>query len=224
MIILTDELKFPDPQLANREGLLAIGGDLKPEWLLLAYRSGIFPWFSDGGIIHWFCPAHRFVLFPDEIKISHSLRQILNSKKFGVTEDKEFEAVIHSCAQVHTYTKGNTWIDDDFISAYIKMHELGHAHSLEVWDHETLVGGLYGIVIGPQDSSQKKIFCGESMFSVESNASKVALVHLCRSKKYEMIDCQIYTEHLEKMGAKLIPREKFLMLVSKNVASDSRDI
>lgn len=215
MFLHSNEMEFPDPNNATRDGLLAIGGDLRPERLLLAYQSGIFPWFSDGGIIHWFCPPQRFVLFPDEIKISHSLKQILNSKKFLITEDQAFAAVIRSCARVHSFTKGNTWIDDDFISAYIKMHELGFAHSVETWSEGELVGGLYGIVVSPEYSPHRKIFCGESMFSIAGNASKVALVHLCKSEKYKMVDCQIYTEHLDKMGAKLIPRDEFLKLVNQ---------
>jgi leucyl/phenylalanyl-tRNA--protein transferase len=209
MFLLSDELKFPDPEKTNREGLLAIGGDLNSERLMLAYRQGIFPWFIDDGIIYWFSPPQRFVLFCSEIKTSRSMKRVLKSKKFSVTEDKEFDAVIRNCARVHKATKGNTWIDDDFISAYNKMYETRNAHSIEVWHHGELVGGMYGIAVG-------KIFCGESMFSIEKNASKVALIHLCNSREFEMIDCQIYSDHMKTMGARLIPRKEFLALVRKN--------
>ena len=137
------------------------------------------------------------------------MKRVLRSKKFSVTADKAFDAVIRSCAKIHEATKGNTWIDDNFISAYNKMFEKGNAHSIEVWQEEKLVGGMYGIVVG-------KIFCGESMFSIESNASKVAVIHLCSTKKYDMIDCQVYTSHMKTMGARLIPRDQFLELVSRN--------
>ena len=203
MVVLNHVLEFPDPQTADREGLLAVGGDLSKERLLLAYRSGIFPWFSHAGIIHWFCPTERMVLFPGELKISRSMKQILNAGKFSVTEDKAFEAVIRNCAHLHTLTKGGTWIDNDFISAYTRLHQLGHAHSIEVWFEEKLAGGLYGIAVG-------KLFCGESMFSIVSNASKIALIHLCRNKNYSMIDCQVSTRHLQRLGAKVISREEFL--------------
>lgn len=209
MFLLSDELKFPHPAKTGPEGLLAIGGDLSSERLVLAYRSGIFPWFIDDGVIYWFSPPQRFVLFCAEIKISRTMKRVLKSNKFSVTQDKAFGAVIRSCAEVHKATKGNTWIDDHFISAYIKMHESGHAHSIEVWDGEKLAGGMYGITVG-------KIFCGESMFSMESNASKIALIHLCNTRKYDVIDCQVYTSHLETMGARLIPRDEFLELVSRN--------
>ena len=209
MFLLSDELKFPDPAKADREGLLAIGGDLNSERLMLAYRSGIFPWFIHDGVIYWFSPPQRFVLFCSEIKISRSMKRVLKSEKFSVTEDQAFDAVIRSCAQVHKETKGSTWIDDDFISAYNKMHETGRAHSIEVWHEGKLAGGMYGIAVG-------KIFCGESMFSIENNASKIALIYLCNTKNYDMIDCQVYTSHMKTMGARFIPREEFLELVRKN--------
>ena len=209
MFLLSDELKFPPASKADREGLLAIGGDLNLERLMLAYRSGIFPWFIEDGVIYWFSPPKRFVLFCTEIKIGRTMKRVLKSKKFSVTQDTAFDAVIRSCAQVHIATKGSTWIDDEFISAYNKMHETGHAHSIEVWHGEKLAGGMYGIAVG-------KIFCGESMFSAESNASKVALIHLCTNRKYDVIDCQVYSGHMKTMGARLIPREEFLALVSKN--------
>src|SRR6478735_1950754 len=127
---------FPDPRRTTTDGLLAVGGNLSPEWLLQAYRSGIFPWFRDEGLIHWYCPPQRMVLFPSEIKISKSLQQVIRSNKFSVTEDKAFKEVIHHCAEIHEIDKGQTWIDDSFIEAYVKMYELGYAHSIEVWEEE----------------------------------------------------------------------------------------
>ncbi|MEO5674786.1 MAG: leucyl/phenylalanyl-tRNA--protein transferase [Chitinophagales bacterium] len=209
MFILNDELKFPDPGEADEDGLLAIGGDLSPPRLLLAYRSGIFPWFSDGGMIHWFSPPRRFVLFPSSIHISKSMAQLLRSGEFSITQDKAFAQVIQTCANRHRINKGATWIDDSFIKAYTAMHELGYAHSIEVWHDGILAGGLYGIVSG-------KIFCGESMFSTISNASKAALIHLCRSCSYELIDCQVYTPHLASMGAVLISRDEFHSLIKNS--------
>jgi leucyl/phenylalanyl-tRNA--protein transferase len=208
MSVLNHDLKFPDPRKTDRDGLLAVGGDLSSERLLLAYRSGIFPWFSDAGIIHWFCPPQRMVLFPGELKISRSMKKILNAGKFSVTEDRAFEAVIQNCAHQHTLTKGGTWIDDDFISAYTRLYQLGHAHSIEVWFEGKLAGGLYGIAIG-------KMICGESMFSIVDNASKIAIIHLCRNKNYSMLDCQVPTAHLQRLGAKVISREEFLEWVEK---------
>jgi len=148
------------------------------------------------------------ILIPSEIKISRSLRQVIRSNKFSITEDKAFKEVILQCAEMHAMDKGQTWIDDSFIEAYVKMHELGYAHSVEVWEQENLVGGLYGIALG-------KIFCGESMFSISSNASKVALVYLCETNNYSMIDCQVPTVHLQSMGACVISRDDFLSLLKK---------
>jgi leucyl/phenylalanyl-tRNA--protein transferase len=204
---------FPDPRLTTPQGLLAVGGNLSPETLLEAYHNGIFPWYRDGGLIHWYCPPQRMVLFPSEIKISHSLKQVLNSKKFSITQDKAFQKVIQFCSEVHAIDKGNTWIDDVFINAYTKMHELGYAHSVEVWQNEELAGGLYGVAIG-------KMFCGESMFSNVSNASKVALVHVCRNNNYSLIDCQVPTPHLMSMGARIISRDEFLSLIKKVVIAN----
>jgi len=199
---------FPDPRKTTTSGLLAVGGNLSPQWLLQAYSSGIFPWFRDEGLIHWYCPPQRMILIPSEIKISRSLRQVIRSNKFSITEDKAFKEVILQCAEMHAMDKGQTWIDDSFIEAYVKMHELGYAHSVEVWEQENLVGGLYGIALG-------KIFCGESMFSISSNASKVALVYLCETNNYSMIDCQVPTVHLQSMGACVISRDDFLSLLKK---------
>lgn len=207
MEILSKQIHFPDPQQADADGLLAIGGDFSVERLLLAYRSGIFPWFSYEGIIHWFCPPERMVLFPAAIKISKSMKQVLNSGIFKITEDKDFEGVIKSCSRTHSLKDGGTWIDEDFIQAYLQMHCLGHAHSIEVWQDDILIGGLYGMVVG-------KIFCGESMFSKVSNASKAALIHICRSNKFSLIDCQVPNDHLISMGAEVISRKRFLEILA----------
>jgi leucyl/phenylalanyl-tRNA--protein transferase len=197
---------FPDPRLTTEEGLLAIGGDLSPGMLLEAYYSGIFPWFKEQGLIHWFCPPQRMVLFPSKVKVSASMKQVMRPRKFHCTFNEAFEQVITTCAQWHSARSGSTWIDADFISAYTVLHRLGHARSVEVWQQEKLVGGLYGITVG-------KIFCGESMFSRVSNASKAALIHLCRAGGYELIDCQIPTVHLASMGAEVISRSRFLGLL-----------
>ncbi len=207
MVILNDELVFPDPEEADADGLLAAGGDLEPERLMAAYQSGIFPWFSDAGIIFWYSPPERFVLFPSSIKISHSMKKIMRSGKFLFTENGAFEQVIQNCSSHHSRSKGATWISDDFIEAYIRLHKLNHAHSFEAWHQQQLAGGLYGVQIG-------KIFCGESMFSSISNASKATMISLCTSNKYELIDCQVYSPHLESLGGQRIPRKEFINLLS----------
>ncbi|RYE30233.1 MAG: leucyl/phenylalanyl-tRNA--protein transferase [Sphingobacteriaceae bacterium] len=203
MIFQLDErLIFPDPGLAEPDGLLAIGGDLTSERLILAYKNGIFPWYSYNEPILWYSPHQRFVLFPQELKVSKSMRQILRSDKFEVTFDQDFEAVIHACANVPREGQSGTWITQEMENAYLKLHQQGKAHSVEVWQNNVLVGGLYGVEL-------TRIFCGESMFSKVSNASKAALIALCQQKNYELIDCQMYTEHLESLGAKMISREEF---------------
>lgn len=208
MTILTHELWFPDSQRTNEDGLLAIGGDLKPDRLLLAYRSGIFPWFMEDGIIYWFCPPARMVLFPEELHISHSMKRTLHSKKFRVTKNQAFEKVIRSCAAVHSQQKSDTWISDEFIEAYTALHHSGHAHSVEVWQQDQLAGGIYGVVIG-------NIFYGESMFSTVPNASKVALIEVCTGGSYALIDCQVATDHMATMGARTISRNEFLKLITE---------
>lgn len=200
---LTDELIFPDPALAEEDGLLAIEGDLSQERLLLAYQNGIFPWFNEDTPILWYSPPERFVLYPEEVKISKSMRQVLNSKKFKITFDTAFEKVIKACADVNREGQDGTWITNGMQEAYIQLHQSGFAHSIEVWEDNELVGGLYGVLIN-------RVFCGESMFSKVSNASKTALVWLCQNVLIDLIDCQVYTEHLESMGARLIPREDFM--------------
>ncbi len=206
---LTEELIFPNPTLADEDGLLAIAGDLSLNRLVLAYQNGIFPWFTEDDPILWYSPPERFVLFPKEIKISKSMRQVLNSKKFKVTHNQNFKAVIQSCADSKREGQDGTWINSLILDAYLKLHKKGYAHSIEVWEGEELVGGLYGVLIN-------RVFCGESMFSKKSNASKVALIWLCENANIKLIDCQVYTEHLESMGASLIPRFEFQHYLKHN--------
>jgi leucyl/phenylalanyl-tRNA--protein transferase len=204
MIFRLDErLIFPDPALAEPDGLLAVDGDLSTERLLLAYQNGIFPWYSDDTPILWYSPPERFVLYPKELKISKSMKQVLRSGKFIVTVDQSFEEVIDACSSVPREGQDGTWITDEMKNAYVQLHIKGYAHSIEVWGQNNLVGGLYGVPV-------KNIFCGESMFAKVSNASKVALIHLCNSGLYQLIDCQVHTNHLESMGARLISRDEYL--------------
>jgi leucyl/phenylalanyl-tRNA--protein transferase len=207
---LDKRIVFPDPSLAEEDGLLAVGGDLSTNRLLLAYQHGIFPWYNDDTPILWYSPHERFVLFPDKLKISKSMRQILRSNRFRVTYDQNFAEVINACSTVDRKGQGGTWITPDMKEAYIRLHREGHAHSVEVWQDAELVGGLYGVQVGD-------LFCGESMFSKVSNASKVALISLLNTNNYKLIDCQLYTEHLESLGAKMISREEYLAMLQNNV-------
>jgi leucyl/phenylalanyl-tRNA--protein transferase len=203
MIFRLDErLIFPKPDLAEPDGLLAVGGDLSPDRLMLAYENGIFPWYSDDTPILWYSPHTRCVLFPDEVKISKSMRQVLRSGKFELTVDQCFEQVIRACATTLRHDQDGTWITNAMMAAYTHLHQLGFAHSWEIWQEDELVGGLYGVEVG-------EVFCGESMFSRVSNASKAALIYLCQSGRYKMIDCQMPTEHLLSMGARMISREAY---------------
>jgi leucyl/phenylalanyl-tRNA--protein transferase len=209
MIFRLDErIVFPDPELAEEDGLLAVGGDLSPDRLLLAYRNGIFPWYSDDDPILWYSPHERFVLYPDELKVSKSMKQVIRSKRFRVSFDNCFPQVIAACAQAERIDQDGTWITGDMQQAYIKLHQLGHAHSVEVWLDDELVGGLYGVQVG-------RIFCGESMFSKISNASKLALISLCQTVNYQMIDCQVYTDHLASLGARMISRAEYLAVLHR---------
>lgn len=198
-----DELWFPEPELADEDGLLAIGGDLSAERLILAYQCGIFPWFSEETPILWYAPHQRFVLLPNQLKISKSMHKLLNSEKFSITFDTAFSDVIKSCASISRLDQDGTWITSDMQEAYINLYKLGIAHSVEVWEHDQLVGGLYGIHIN-------SVFCGESMFSKVSNASKAALIWLCQNKTYKLIDCQVHTSHLESLGAGFISMDQYL--------------
>jgi len=208
MIYLSKELWFPNAQEADPDGLLAVGGDLSVERLLLAYRSGIFPWFNDGDPILWWSPNPRMVLFPEKLKVSKSLRRLIKQNKFEITFNKAFTRVIEHCAMMKREGQAGTWITSEMLEAYQRLHEIGHAHSVEVWEDGQLAGGLYGI-----DLPNQKVFCGESMFSQVSNASKVALYYLVedlRSKDYQIVDCQVYNPHLESLGAEEITQDQFL--------------
>ncbi len=208
--ILTDKVNFPPVEDALEDGLLAMGGDLSQQRLLLAYKSGIFPWY-EGDLPLWWCPDPRFILFPDELKVSKSMKQLLKKNIFKFTVDKAFEAVIHHCKNKIRGVQFGTWITDEVENAFIKLHHAGFAHSAETWMNNELVGGLYGIRLG-------KIFFGESMFSLESNASKFAFINyvqLLQKENIALIDCQVYTEHLESLGARMIERKKFISLLEK---------
>jgi leucyl/phenylalanyl-tRNA--protein transferase len=205
--LLDDEYIFPDTALAEPDGLLAIGGDLSVDRLLLAYQSGIFPWFSEEDPILWYAPHERCVIFPDRVKVSKSMRKIINSDAFEITVNKSFTEVILNCATVPRLGQDGTWITNDMQNAYINLHKRGIAHSIEVWQKDVLVGGLYGVKIG-------NVFCGESMFSKVSNASKVALIHLATNMGFELIDCQLPNDHLMSMGAEMISREEYLKILS----------
>src|SRR5471030_405736 len=198
---LDERLIFPEPALAEEDGLLAVGGDLSTERLLLAYQNGIFPWYSDDSPVLWYAPHERFVLYPQELKISKSMKRVLHSGRFSITADTCFDQVIASCSTAKRKEQNGTWITTDMQAAYIELYEKGYAHSVEVWLQNELVGGLYGVEAG-------SVFCGESMFSKVSNASKAALIYLCHLGLYKLIDCQLHTPHLESMGARMISREQ----------------
>ncbi len=204
-------IDFPHPDLALTEpdGLLAVGGDLSPQRIINAYMNGIFPWYSDGQPILWWSPNPRAVLFPDKLHVSRSLKKVIRKGIYHTTLDQAFEQVIENCSQTPRKDQDGTWITDDMAQSYLRLHQLGLAHSAECWLEDKLVGGLYGIALG-------RIFFGESMFSHRSNASKVAFVHLLDELKkadYALIDCQVTTEHLLSLGAEEIPRNQFLNLV-----------
>ena len=210
---LTNELIFPPPELADENGLLAIGGDLSESRILLAYSMGIFPWYSKEDPLLWWSPDPRLLLFPKELKLSRSLKQIINKQTFRVTLDTAFEQVIRACAEVHNNQDGGTWITDDMIESYTALHRSGFAHSAECWLGDKLVGGLYGLSLGNS-------FFGESMFAKKSNASKVAfagLVGQLTEWGFDLIDCQIPTTHLMSLGAREIPRSEFMDLLKKTL-------
>lgn len=202
---------FPPCDYAEPDGLLAVGGDLSPERLLLAYRMGIFPWYSHETPILWWSPDPRLVLFPGEIQVSKSLHRVLKKDRYRVTFDRGFHRVMEHCGSVRRKEGDGTWIVPEMVQAYCRLHELGFAHSVESWEGETLAGGLYGVALGG-------IFFGESMFSLKPDASKVAFVHLVnrlRAQGYVMIDCQVTTAHLKRFGAREIPRDLFLMYLGQ---------
>ena len=210
---LSEELLFPPCELAEQDGLLAVGGDLSPERLILAYRMGIFPWFSKGAPILWWSPDPRLVLFPEELKIARSLQRVIRKGTFYVTWDKAFRQVIQRCADVRTKKGEDTWLLPKMIQAYHQLHKMGYAHSVESWHEGRLVGGLYGVVLG-------KVFFGESMFTEKTDASKVAFVQMVRDLQdlqFELIDCQVTTSHLQSLGAREIPREEFLLRLERSL-------
>lgn len=213
LYLLTNELVFPPPHLAMDDGLLAVGGDLSIERLLLAYSNGIFPWYSDDSPLLWWSPDPRLVLYPSELHVSKSLRKIINKRLFDVTMDTAFRQVMTACAQIERPTQDGTWILDEMIGAYCRLHDAGYAHSVEVWEAGELVGGLYGVSLGHS-------FFGESMFSLRSNTSKVALYALVehiKALQFDLIDCQIRTEHLVSMGAREISRPQFLTELERSL-------
>ncbi len=209
LFFLGDRLEFPPVENANEDGLLAVGGDLSPERLLLAYRNGIFPWFNEDALILWWSPDPRMVLFPEKIKISKSMRKILRSDKFRLTQNTCFEKILEHCAKVPRKGQEGTWITPKMRLAYLDLYEKGFAKSFEVWEEDNLVGGLYGVDLGD-------VFCGESMFSSKPNASKYAFIKMVQEldqKNYKLIDCQVHTEHLESLGAEEISRKHFLKIL-----------
>ena len=209
MFLLNHRLLFPDVEKADDDGLLAVGGDLSPERLLLAYKNGIFPWFNEDSMILWWSPDPRMVLFPNKIKISKSMAQVIKSNKFRITWNTQFEEVVNACSAIKRKGQAGTWITPEMKSAYLKLHQMGIAKSIEVWENDNLVGGLYGIDLG-------NVFCGESMFSRKSNASKFAFISLAKElqkKEYKLIDCQVYTADLESLGAEEIPRKQFIKIL-----------
>ena len=213
MFLLSNELYFPPVTEADEEGILAIGGDLSTQRLLLAYRNGIFPWYSDDEPIIWWCPNPRFVLFPDEIKISKSMRAVIKKQTYSFTINNCFNNVIKNCKTINREGQSGTWISEEFIDAYTNLHNLGYALSAETWKNNKLVGGLYGVKMG-------NIFFGESMFSLSPNASKFAFIQLVQHLKNEgvkLIDCQVYTNHLESLGAKMIDRNDFMRLLEQHL-------
>lgn len=209
MHYLTKDLVFPPVSKASEDGFLAIGGDLSPERLILAYKSGIFPWFEEGDPILWWSPNPRMVLFFEDLVVSKSMRNILNRDTFKVTFNQDFRGVISNCQKIKREGQHGTWITNEMIEAYCKLNELGIAKSVEVWQDDELVGGLYGVDLG-------NIFCGESMFSKVPNASKVAFIHWSRhleANNYKLLDCQIYNPHLESLGCREIARDHFIEIL-----------
>lgn len=211
LYILDDELWFPAVEDALPDGLVAAGGDLSCERLLLAYRSGIFPWYNEDEPILWWSPDPRFVLFPAELKISKSMKQVIKKHTFEFRTNTDFSGVVGNCRMIKRKDADGTWISDDIERAYNKLYDQGYGYSAEAWHQGRLAGGLYGIKLG-------KVFFGESMFSLEPNASKFAFINLVEQLQKEgivLIDCQVYTTHLESLGARMIPREKFISLVAQ---------
>lgn len=216
------DLSFPPAYLADKSGILAIGGDLSPERLLSAYIVGVFPWFNPTDPILWWCPDPRMVLFPQSIKISKSMRPMIRGEQFRVSVNEAFVKVMQGCKDTYRPSQGyaGSWISDELIDSFHTLHRLGYAHSVEVWHNQELVGGLYGIILG-------KCFFGESMFSTMSNVSKLAFVALAKNLEklgFQFIDCQVETEHLASLGAENITRQHFLETLRAYVSSDTLDL
>ncbi|MEA1787191.1 leucyl/phenylalanyl-tRNA--protein transferase [Arenibacter sp. GZD96] len=208
---LTERLWFPSVEHATSDGLVAVGGDLDPERILAAYQKGIFPWYSADSPILWWSPDPRMVLYPEEIRVSKSMQKVIHSRQFELTQNRCFSEVLEQCASVPRTGQEGTWLSAEMKTAYLRLFHMGWAKSYEVWQNGTLVGGLYGLDLG-------HVFCGESMFSSTSNASKFALIKLAQHlqhKNYHLIDCQMYTPHLERMGARSIARKYFLDVLQK---------
>jgi len=219
MYILGKDISFPPVEEATEDGMVAIGGDLSTERLLLAYRSGIFPWYNEGEPIIWWSPAPRFVLFPGNLKVSKSMTTVLRNGKFRFTINRAFAPVIQNCKTIARDGQDGTWITPEVQKAYIDLHQLGYAHSAEAWMDGELVGGLYGIRMG-------NVFFGESMFSKASNASKFAFMKYVQQLQKEgvvLIDCQVHTEHLESLGAGMIERDEFIELLNKHIPFSRKD-
>ena len=211
MHFLSKDLYFPSVNQASSEGILAVGGDLSVERLQLAYQNGIFPWFDDNEPILWWAPPKRMVVFPNDYKVSKSMRNVLNQNKFEITFNKNFKSVILHCQNIKRKGQEGTWISEDIIKSFCKLNEMGFAKSVEVWQDNKLVGGLYGIDLGT-------VFCGESMFSIVSNASKVAfiwLVDYLKTNNYKLLDCQVHNYHLESLGAFEISRAEFMKVLKE---------
>lgn len=211
-------IEFPPPEDADASGLLAVGGDLEPRRLLLAYSLGIFPWYEEGLPILWHCPDPRTVLLPAELRVSRSLRRSLRRAPYALSLDTCFERVIHACAETERPHQRGTWITPEMIDAYLRLHELGFAHSVEAWSGPELAGGLYGVSLGA-------CFFGESMFALQPDASKLAFVALVRQIErwgFELVDCQVHTEHLARFGARPWPRSRFLAQLARAVEKETR--
>ena len=211
MVLLNPQIiSFPDPESTDSEGgLLAIGGDLSAERIHFAYQLGLFPWFNPGEEILWWCPDPRFVLFPKDLKVSKSMKKILLDEIFTFTNNKCFREVMEECQNVYRKDQDGTWISDELIDSFVELHQLGIAKSIEVWQNEELVGGFYGIQIG-------KVFCGESMFAKVSNASKAGFINFIQKENLELMDCQIHSDHLESLGATMIPKKDYLTILKRN--------
>lgn len=218
MFYLNPEIvAFPHPSYADREGILAVGGSLSQDMLMLAYTYGVFPWYNPDEAVLWWHPPQRFVIPPAEVKVAKSMRSYFNKEKYRITIDTCFLDVMLGCKTTERVGQGGTWITTDFIDAYVQLHEKGYAHSVEVWDGDDLCGGLYGVSLG-------NVFCGESMFSRKSNASKFALICIARileEKGFSLIDCQMPTPHLESMGGRFISRDSFLDFLRESMKKET---